>query len=126
MTRDDSTRDWNEARRRIEERIAGASAWAREMADLARQEAARIKQQVMGPDAPPGALSTFLRPDLGPTPDPLRRILEPVIAAWALLTMGALLAVGALGFATMFAAASLLYVLLTRVFGLELDVKLPL
>ena len=137
MTRDDrsnrATRpaDWDEARQRIQERIAGATRWAREMADLARQEAARIKEQVaarVAPDTGPGALSTFIRPDpsvLGPTPEPLRRLLEPVIAAWAILTMGALLGVGAVGFSLMFAAAALLYLILTRVFGLELDVKMP-
>ena len=128
MTRNDPPTDWSEVRRRIQDRIQNATRWTREMADLAGQEAARVRDQVASAVAPqggPGALSTFIRPDLGPTPEPLRRLLEPIIAVWALATMGALLAMGAVGFALMFAAASLLYVILTRIFGLELDVKLP-
>jgi hypothetical protein len=67
------------------------------------------------------AIGELLRPNLGPTPAPLRRVLEPVVALAALGALLSLASVGALSFAVLAAVAGLIYAILTYVFGLELD-----
>jgi hypothetical protein len=67
------------------------------------------------------ALSTFLRPHLGPTPAPLRGLLEPVVAAAAVSLLATLLMVGAFSFATLLAVLGLVYAILTYVFGVQLS-----
>jgi hypothetical protein len=71
------------------------------------------------------ALSTFIRPNLGDTPAPLRRVLEPIVAASALLAMVVLAGFGALGFGAMLIAAGLIYLIITQVFGIQLDLVPP-
>jgi hypothetical protein len=84
-----------------------------------RDEAARLRQRLRDTSGSQ-ALSTFLRPNMGPTPAPLRRVLEPVVAVAALSLLATLLAAGALSFATLVLVAALVYAILTQVFGLEL------
>ncbi len=67
------------------------------------------------------ALAELLRPNLGATPRPRRRLLEPVVAIAAVSVLVSLASVGALSFATLVLVAGLIYAILTYVFGLELD-----
>ena len=86
-----------------------------------RAEAVRIAGAVKG-HSENKALTELLRPNLGPTPEPLRRMLEPLVAACAVSVLAALLGVGAVSFAALVVVAALAYAILTYVFGLELDV----
>ena len=70
------------------------------------------------------ALAAFVRPELGATPAPLKRFLEPLVAALALSALVGLGAFGMVGFATLFLAASLIYLIITKVFGIELGLGL--
>jgi hypothetical protein len=81
-----------------------------------REEARRLRDRGTSSQA----LSQMLKPNLGPTPEPLRRLLEPVVAATALAALLSLFALGAFSFATLVAIAGLAYAILTYVFGLEL------
>lgn len=91
--------------------------------DQLRREAQRLRASFSNNDA--RALSTFVRPNLGPVPSPLRRALEPVVALVAGVVLAVLMAFGLLHFGLFFLAAGLIYLILNKVFGLELDVNLP-
>ncbi len=65
-------------------------------------------------------LSTFLRPNLGKTPAPLRRFLEPLVAALALSLLATLLVAGSVTLVVFMGIVGLIYAILTHVFGLEL------
>jgi hypothetical protein len=86
-----------------------------------RAEAYRLGSSFKSPGENSKAIGELLRPNLGPTPAPLRRILEPVVALTALGTLLWLASVGAASFAVLAAVAGLIYAILTYVFGLELD-----
>jgi len=105
--------------------LRDAAARARDEARRIRAEADRLRSRVRG-DAPTGgALAAFVRPDLGATPAPLRRVLEPLVAAAAAVALALLLGIGVFNFAMFFAAATLIYAILTYVFGIEFDLNLP-
>ena len=89
-----------------------------------RDEAARLRRTARPRDGNE-ALTAFIRPNLGRTPEPLRRILEPVVAAAAALALAVLLSFGMFSFAGFFVAATLIYAIITYVFGIELDLNLP-
>ncbi len=89
-----------------------------------REEARRLRTRVAGNGRPATALSALVRPDLGNTPAPVRRFLEPLVAASALVVLIVLLGLGMFGFATLFLAVSLMYLIITRVFGIELGIDL--
>jgi len=89
-----------------------------------RDEAARVRRTARPRDGSE-ALAAFIRPNLGPTPQPLRRVLEPIIAAAAALALAVLLSFGMFSFAGFFLAATLIYAIITYVFGIELDLNLP-
>ena len=101
----------------------GAGEFLNEFADKLRQERIRMRRAFSPSDN--AALSEFIRPNLGQTPPALRRVLEPVVAVSALLALALLGTMGALGFAILFAAASLIFLILTYVFGLKMDVAVP-
>lgn len=63
------------------------------------------------------------RPNVGPTPAPLRRFVEPVVAAAALSALTVLVLVGLSAAGLLFLAAGLIYGILTHVFGLEFDIN---
>ena len=70
-------------------------------------------------------LSTFVRPELGSVKEPWRRVLEPIVAASA---AGALLALASIGFGAFvifLISGALVYGILTFVFGIRLDVRMP-
>jgi hypothetical protein len=67
----------------------------------------------------------LMRPNLGTTPPPLRRVLEPVVAASAALALAALLGLGVVSFTLFLLAGALIYAILTKVFGLELGLEMP-
>jgi len=71
------------------------------------------------------ALAEIFRPELGPTPEPLRRLLEPVVAVAALTALGALGGVGAAALAVLLLAGALAYLIITYVFGVELGLNVP-
>ncbi len=96
----------------------------RDTVDRLRAEGERLRDR-LGRGGETQALSQLLRPDLGKTPAPLRRVLEPVVAATALVVLASLLGMGAFGFATLALAAALIYLILTKVFGLELSLGTP-
>ncbi len=96
----------------------------RDLGARVRDEAARVSAR-SGYDTESGALSAFIRPNLGPTPRPLRRVLEPVVAASAVLALVVLLGFGMFSFAGFFIASSLIYLIITQIFGIELDLNLP-
>lgn len=89
-----------------------------------RDEAARVRRTAR-PRSGNETLTAFIRPNLGPTPEPLRRVLEPVVAAAAALALAVLLAFGMFSFVGFFFAATLIYAIITYVFGIELDLNLP-
>jgi len=68
----------------------------------------------------------LMRPQLGATPPPLRRVLEPVVAASALLALGVLISWGALSVGAFLIAGLLIALILERVFGIEVDLEPPL
>ena len=71
------------------------------------------------------ALSQFLRPNLPPTPTPVRRLAEPVVAACALLALIALGLLGAISLLGLLLAAVATYAIITKIFGIELELGLP-
>ncbi|MEE8408786.1 MAG: hypothetical protein V3T05_04200 [Myxococcota bacterium] len=85
-----------------------------------KRGAERIWSDVKG--EPPTALAHFLRPNLGRTPPAARRVLEPIVAASALLALVVLIGMGTLSLAAFFVAAVLMYAIVTFVFGIELDI----
>ncbi len=89
-----------------------------------KAEATRLGASFKGQATDTRALTELLRPNLGPTPRPLRRLLEPVVAMAALSLLLSLATVGAVSFATLVLVAGLIYAILTYVFGLELDLGL--
>jgi hypothetical protein len=89
--------------------------------DRVKAEASRLGAAFRSQATDTKALSEILRPNLGPTPKPLRRLLEPVVAVAALSALVSLATVGAVSFALLVAVAGVIYAILTYVFGLELD-----
>jgi len=73
----------------------------------------------------PQALSAFVRPNLGPTPEPLRRLLEPVVAAAAAAVLVVLGGIGLFHFSIFFLVAAMIYAIIHYVFGIELDLMVP-
>ena len=71
------------------------------------------------------ALTTFLRPNLGATPAPLRRALEPVVAACAMLALAVLIGIGASAGLLFLLAGALVYLIITKVFGIALTLGEP-
>jgi len=67
------------------------------------------------------ALAQFIRPNLGPTPTPLRQVLEPVVGACAALAIAVLIGVGITSLSAFLLAAALIYAIMTYVFGIQLD-----
>ena len=92
-----------------------------------RTEAERLKSLWDGQagNAPRALVTQLIRPDLGPMPPTLRRFVEPVVALVAAATLVALLGMGTVCFTLFVLAGALMYAILTRVFGLELDVQMP-
>ena len=66
------------------------------------------------------------RPQLGRTPEPLRRVAEPLVAGSALFVLVVLLGWGAMSVTSFLLAGFLILVLLKVVFGIELDLEPPL
>ncbi|OGQ92070.1 MAG: hypothetical protein A2289_14295 [Deltaproteobacteria bacterium RIFOXYA12_FULL_58_15] len=95
----------------------------KKVASTLRQEASRIWGDLDGPHST--ALTQLLQPNLGPTPQPLRRVLEPVVAITALAALIGLTGFGMISALAMFCAAGLIYLILTFVFGIELGLDLP-
>lgn len=83
-----------------------------------KHESQRLKDRLHGADR--RALTQLVTPELGNTPKPLKRILEPVVAVAALAALLSLFALGVFSFATLMATLGLAYAILTYVFGLEL------
>ncbi len=90
-------------------------------AAAARAAGAELWQRVTGSRGQ--TLAHFMRPDLGGSA--LGRALEPVVAASAMLALVVLVGVGALSLAGLMAAAVLIYLIITHVFGIELDIQPP-
>lgn len=96
-----------------------------------RSEAQRLRD-TLGGDTPGGnpahraLMLQLARPNLGPTPQALRRILEPLVATAAALALVTLVGFGVASFTMFLLAGALIYTILTRVFGLELDFQVPL
>ena len=67
----------------------------------------------------------LMRPQLGPLPPTLRRLFEPCVAVCAVLALVSLLAVGFASFTVFIFAGALMVVILTQVFGIELQLKNP-
>lgn len=70
-------------------------------------------------------LRALMRPELGRTPQPVRRILEPMIAVVAAAVLIWLAVTGAVAMAALFAVLGLAYLILTHVFGLHLELSTP-
>ena len=86
-------------------------------------EAQRVAQAVGGERSV--ALSQFLRPNLPPAVTPVRRLAEPVVAACALLSLFVLGVLGATSLLGLMLAALAIYAIITKVFGIELELGLP-
>jgi len=69
------------------------------------------------------AMAAMFRPDLRAAPDPLRRLLEPLIGILGMVALGGLLSLGLVSLASLLASAALIFALLTYVFGIELDLN---
>ncbi len=67
----------------------------------------------------------LFRPNLHTTPAPAKRILEPIIASAGLITLIFLAALALGNFAMLMICSGLAYLLLTEVFGIEIDLNLP-
>ncbi len=95
-----------------------------DLVDELRQTANRWRAEIGGE---PGAktLATFIRPNLGPTPAPVRRVLEPVVAASAMLALAVLSGIATINLALFMLCAGLVYLIVTYVFGVELDLNVP-
>lgn len=85
----------------------------------ARQTAERVWNDVRG--EPSTAMAHFLRPNLGPTPPAMRRVLEPIVAASAMLALFVLGGFGSACLAGMVVAGALIYAIVTYVFGIEVN-----
>ncbi len=109
----------------IQDELGGLSDRLRDLGARLRDEADRARARFDAQNGESHALATFMRPNLGPTPVSLRRYLEPLVAIAAGLVLAGLLAFGLYGFAMFFLSASLIYLILTHVFGLEFDLNLP-
>jgi hypothetical protein len=95
----------------------------------ARQAAEQLRQQLRAragqAGGPSHALSAFVRPELGAVPPPLRRLLEPVVAALAITLLAGLGAVATVNIATLMLVAAVVVLILRLVFGIELDLVPP-
>ncbi|MBI3179771.1 MAG: hypothetical protein HYZ27_08925 [Deltaproteobacteria bacterium] len=98
----------------LRERIHDAAVSARSLGAGLWRHVAGSKSQ---------ALAHFIRPDLGGSA--LSRVMEPVVAASAMLALAVLVGVGALSLAGLLVAAALIYLIVTQVFGIELDIETP-
>ena len=96
-----------------------------ELRARAQDEAARAYAGLRGNPSDSEALAEFIRPNLGNTPAPLKRWLEPIVAGAALLALLVVLSWGALNLAMLFLAAGVAYAIITFVFGIELDLNMP-
>lgn len=109
----------------LQDEVDNLSDRLRDFSSRLRQQAERIRAG-LDPNRPDStAVAAFLRPNLGATPAPVRRFLEPIIAGAAAVVIAMLLGFGLYGFAIFFLSAGLIYLVLTHVFGLELDLNLP-
>jgi hypothetical protein len=90
---------------------------------ILREEADRAWHRLRSQDSK--AMAQLWRPNLGPTPAPLRRMLEPAVAASGLFSLIALLGMGLTSLVALSVAAALVYLILTYVFGIELDFQMP-
>ena len=98
------------------------------IADSLRSALAGIRTRagrLSGAGAQTTALSQFLQPELPPSLEPWRRIVQPVVAGAAVCTLLLLLASGAVSLAVFMAAAGLIYAILTRVFGIDFELAGP-
>jgi len=85
-----------------------------------------VSQQLFGGNPPSTqALAHLLRPEIGDPPPQVRRVLEPVVASVALGVIAMLLGMAGLGMVAVFFAAGLIYGILALVFGIRLDMDLP-
>ncbi len=81
---------------------------------------ARERFRILG--SPVTELSTFVRPDLSAI-SPWLHALEPVVAVVGLILLGLLSSVAGLSFIMLMSCGGLILLLLTRVFGLQLDLN---
>ncbi len=93
---------------------------AREVVQSANTAWHRLK------DEPPSTLMQILRPNLPPGPNALRCVAEPLVAAAAMLALLVLGAVGVLSSFTLLLALGLAFAIITRVFGIELSLDVPM
>ena len=70
-------------------------------------------------------LSQFVRPNLRSMTNPWRRILEPLLAALAGLSLVWLAGLGLASLLVFALAGALIYAILTHVFGDRLDMRVP-
>ncbi len=70
-------------------------------------------------------LSQFVRPNLRSIADPWRRILEPLLAALAGLSLVWLASLGLASLLIFALAGALIYAILTHVFGVRIDMRGP-
>ena len=100
-----------------------------DIAKRLQDELRRLSKQVLGANPEAGTRNSLMlelmRPNLGPTPLPLRRVLEPVVAACAVVALVTLLGLGAASFTLFLLASALMYAILTQVFGIELGLNMP-
>jgi hypothetical protein len=67
----------------------------------------------------------LVRPQLGDTPPLLRPVLEPLVAFSAATVLAGLVAAGALSLAAFVLAGAMIYAILTYVFGIDVDLRVP-
>jgi hypothetical protein len=91
-----------------------------------RREADRWRARVAADGPTSTTMLELIRPNVGAhTPPSVRRMLEPVVAASAVLALFVLGGMGIISFALFLLAGGLIYAILTKVFGLELGIELP-
>lgn len=96
--------------------------WRQGAERLGRLARDRLRLGLSGKQAT--ALSTFVRPDLSHiSPSPLLRALEPVVALVGLALLALLGSMAGAGMLTFVLTSALILLLLTRVFGLQLDLN---
>lgn len=98
-----------------------ARAWRREADHWAR----RAAHNKVGQGPANSTMLELFRPNIGGTPPHLRRFVEPLVAASAVLALMTLGALGIISFALFLLAGALIYAILTKVFGIELGIELP-
>lgn len=88
-----------------------------------KTEALRVSGALRAQTGGSQALTQFWRPNLGPTPLPLERFLEPAVAAVALMALASLLTIGVVSLTVLVLVLGAVYAILTYVFGLELELS---